>query len=49
MPRFEVSVEVERLKNLVEQLGWNIVKEVYQDDHVVVSFVKDFSDSSRTK
>ena len=40
MPKYELVVEVDRLKNLAETLTWKCVKEVYQDDSVVISFLK---------
>ena len=42
MLKYDQVVEVDRLKNLVEVIGWKLLKEVYQDNHVVVSFSKEF-------
>lgn len=40
MPNYTLVVEVDRLKNLVESLGWKVVSEMYINDTVTISVVK---------
>lgn len=40
MPKYSLVIEVDRLKNLVESLGWKCSSERYQDDFVVVTLLK---------
>ena len=40
MPKQDLILEVDRLKNLADTLGWKTLKEVYQEEDVVVSLYK---------
>ena len=40
MPKYEDIVEVDRLKNLAENLGWKVGIETYSSDSVTVTLFK---------
>ena len=40
MPKYEDIIQVDRLKNLVENLGWKVCTEMYSSDSVTVTLFR---------
>ena len=44
MPKYDDIVQVDRLKNLAETLGWKVSSEAYFSDSVTITLFRKISD-----